>query len=104
MSEIKNIFDETNWLDAEGYPEGTKIKTLREEDGYKTAVLKLPKGFQMEAHSHITTEQHFVLKGEYEIQGEVFKVGSYQLIHSGVDHGPSTSNNGVTILVIWEKR
>lgn len=104
MAKIINIFDESNWEDAEGYPERTKIKILREEDGYKTAVLKLPKGFQMEAHSHVTTEQHFVLKGEYKIQGEAFKEGSYQLIHGGVDHGPFTSKDGSTILVIWEKK
>ena len=56
MAEIINIFDEDNWQVAEGYPGGTEMKILRDEDGYKTAALRLPKGLQMEAHSHVTTE------------------------------------------------
>ena len=31
MIHIKNIYDELGWEKAEGYPVGTRIKTLRDE-------------------------------------------------------------------------
>ncbi len=102
MKKLMNLFEESNWEDATGYPEGTKRKVLRDENNRKTVLLKLPKGFSMGAHSHITTEQHFVLKGEYSSDGEVYPVGSYQLFSAGDEHGPFKSENGALILVVWD--
>jgi len=102
MIHIKNIYDELGWEKAEGYPEGTKIKTLRDEDGAKTILLKLPKGFHMVAHTHIYNEQHLVLEGEYESEGKVYPSGTYRLIHAHKNHGPFTSKAGATILIIWD--
>jgi len=56
---------------ANGYPEGTKIKILRNKNGYKTVLLKFQKGFYMKAHSHMYNEQHLILDGEYESEGEI---------------------------------
>ena len=51
------------WQEAgKGYPSGTKIKALRDDDGGRTVILLLPKGFIMEGHSHIYSEQPFFLK------------------------------------------
>ena len=86
MINLINLFDQRNWEEAENYPEGTLKKTLRDDNGDRTILLKLPKGFKMESHSHITTEQHFVLKGEYISE----------------DHGPFRSKNGALVLVIWD--
>ena len=61
MKELINIYDVLGWEEAEGYPKGTRIKTLRDEDGAKTVLLKLPKEFMIEPHSHLSTEQHFVI-------------------------------------------
>ncbi|HET56588.1 MAG TPA: hypothetical protein ENN33_15440, partial [Ignavibacteria bacterium] len=69
MTNIKNIYDEFGWEEASGYQVGTRIKTLRDEDGFKTVLLKLPKGFHMDSHTHIYNEQHIVLEGEYESEG-----------------------------------
>ncbi len=102
MKKLMNLFEESNWEDAAGYPEGTKRKVLRDENNRKTVLLKLPKGFSMGAHSHITTEQHFVLKGEYSSDGEVYPVGSYQIFSAGDEHGPFKSENGALILVVWD--
>jgi len=102
MKKLMNLFEESNWEDATGYPEGTKRKVLRDENNRKTVLLKLPKGFSMGAHSHITTEQHFVLKGEYSSDGEVYPVGAYQLFSAGDEHGPFKSENGALILVVWD--
>jgi anti-sigma factor ChrR (cupin superfamily) len=99
---VKNIYDEAGWENADGYPKGTLIKTLRDEDGMKTILLKLPAGFNTEAHSHIFNEQHFVLKGEYESEGKLYSEGTYRLINAHKNHGPFTSKKGAVVLIIWD--
>jgi len=102
MENLKNIYDELHWEEAQGYPIGTRMKTLRDENGHKTVLVKLPQGFSAQAHSHIFDEQHLVISGEYESEGEVFSSGTYRIIHAGEDHGPFTSKNGAIVLVIWD--
>jgi anti-sigma factor ChrR (cupin superfamily) len=102
MKELSVNYKEMEWSDATGYPTVTKIKILREEGKSKTFLLKLPEGFDEEAHSHITTEQHFVLDGEYESNGKKYGPGSYRLIPARTDHGPFISEHGATIFVILD--
>jgi len=102
MSHIRDIYDETGWEEAVSYSHGTKIKTLRDEDGAKTVLLKFPKGFHIEEHTHIYNEQHLVLEGEYESGGKVYSAGTYRLIHARNNHGPFTSKGGAIVLVIWD--
>ena len=90
------------WQDAsDTYTPGTKIKVLRDDEGGRTILLQLPEGFRMEGHSHTMNEQHYVLKGQYELDGRTCGVGTYQLIHSEMRHGPITSATGAEILVVW---
>ena len=103
MKKIMNLFDDLNWENADEYFNGTKRKTLRDEDGRKTILLKLPKGFNMPPHTHVTTEQNFVLDGEYTYKGEVFAKGSYQIFSPHDEHGPFESKEGALILIIWDK-
>ena len=65
MKHVTNIYDELGWKKAKGYPVGTRIKTLRDENDAKTILLKLPIGFHLDSHTHIYNEQHIVLEGEY---------------------------------------
>jgi anti-sigma factor ChrR (cupin superfamily) len=102
MKELSINYEDMEWSEATGYPAGTKMKLLREEGSARTFLLKLPAGFNMEAHSHIAAEQHFVLKGEYESEGQKYGVGTYRFIPSQINHGPFTSKRGAEILVIWE--
>lgn len=102
MKNLINLFEDSNWEFAEGYPKGTEKKVLRDENNRQTILLKLPKGFRMEAHSHITTEQHFVLEGEYSSDGEAYPTGSYQIFSAGDEHGPFESENGALVLIIWD--
>lgn len=102
MKKIINIYDQLHWDEANGYPKGTRIKVLRDENGAKTILLKLPKEFHIESHSHVTAEQHFILEGEYESEGQVYGAGSYKLIHAHADHGPFTSKNGALVLVVYD--
>ncbi len=102
MKNFVNLFDNQKWEDAEEYPDGTKRKLLRDEYGAKTVLLKFPAGFNMAPHSHITTEQHFVLEGEYNSNGHLYGAGSYQIFYPHEEHGPYESKNGALILVIWD--
>jgi len=103
MKESVNLFEDKNWEDADNYPSGTKRKVLRNEDGIRTILLKLPKGFYMPPHSHVVTEQDFVLEGEYISNGKVYTKGSYQLFAPHDEHGPFESKKGALILVVWDK-
>jgi len=102
MKNLINLFDQLNWEKADNYPEGTFKKTLRDEDGAKTILLKMPAGFKMELHSHITTEQNLVLKGAFTYNGKTYHEGSYQLFKAHEDHGPFYSKDGALVLVIWD--
>ena len=102
MKNLINLFDELNWEVADNYPVGTLKKILRDENNVMTILLKLPKGFNMEPHSHVTTEQHFVLKGAYTSEGVTYQEGSYQIFHAHEFHGPFKSKNGALVLVIWD--
>jgi len=104
MVDISLNCNSMEWHDAgDSYHHGTKIKVLRDDKRGKTIILQLPKGFKMEHHSHIRTEQHFILKGQYEIAGKTYSRGTYQLIQSKMTHGPFTSETGAEILVIWHQ-
>ena len=102
MENMMNLYDNLNWEKYDDYTQGTLRKVLRDEDGAKTVLLKLPAGFYMAPHSHITVEQHFVLDGEYESRGKIYKKGAYQIFTKGDEHGPYKSDQGALILVIWD--
>jgi len=104
MEEMTINYEKMKWTDAPGYPEASKIKILREGgpgEG-KSFLRKIKRGFKMEGHSHTTLEQHFVLQGEYESEGKIYKAGTYRLIPKHETHGPFTSSKGAVILVIWD--
>jgi len=102
MKNLMNLFDDLNWEDTVDYFNGTKRKVLRDENGAKTVLLKLPKGFNMSPHSHVVTEQNFVLEGEYTSNGKKFSKGSYQIFSPHDEHGPFESKEGALILVVWD--
>ncbi|MEA3446971.1 MAG: cupin domain-containing protein [Bacteroidota bacterium] len=102
MEQAKNALSNEDWIQADGYQKGTYAKILRDENGGKTMLLQLPKGFYMPPHSHITTEQHFVLDGEYISNDVTYTVGTYQRFAPGDEHGPFSSETGALILVCWD--
>ena len=99
---VRNLFETSNWEDAIGYHDGTLRTVLRDDANGKTILLKLPPGFYMAPHSHLTTEEHFILDGSYEINGETFGKGSYQIFEPHSEHGPFYSKDGALVLVMWD--
>jgi len=102
MKNLVNLFDEMGWEKAQDYPEGTLMKTLRDNDNGRTILLKLAGGFKLGSHSHIVTEQHLVLKGSYTSDARTYSEGSYQIYSPHEEHGPFESQDGALILVIWD--
>jgi anti-sigma factor ChrR (cupin superfamily) len=106
MKELSLNYQEMEWEEARGYPPGTLMKVLRRDEKGEplTVLLKIGEGFEMEGHSHMGTEQHFVLEGEYESEGRVFGVESYRLIPMRASHGPFRSQKGAVILILWDEK
>lgn len=102
MPELRLDTNQMAWEEAASYPSGTETKVLREEGEMRAILLKLPPGFQMNAHTHIFGEQHFVLEGRYETGGKEYGPGTYKYIPAHTNHGPYISHTGAVILVIWE--
>lgn len=103
MKNFIDLFSNLDWENAGEYPEGTRIKTLRNSDQGRTILLKIHKGFKMGAHSHVVTEQHLVLKGSYTSDSKTYSEGSYQIYDPHEEHGPFESPEGALILVIWDR-
>ncbi len=104
MEEIVHATSQMDWEAAPGYPPGTEAKVLREgrKDRAWTILLKLPPGWEMGNHAHTRPEQHYVLEGEYEVDGQVFSAGIYRFIPPDTHHGPFFSCEGAVILVVWD--
>jgi len=102
MKEVSINYEEMEWEDAQGYPEGVEIKILHKAGKSQTFLLKLPAGFNMQDHAHIATEQHFVLDGDYESESKKYSFGSYRYIPAKVNHGPFISEHGAIVLVVWK--
>ena len=104
MEEVAVSASEIAWEKAIGYPAGTARKVLRRspEGEPRTALLRLDPGFEMDAHSHVHLEHHYVIEGEYESQGRRYPAGSYRMIPGHANHGPFRSTTGAVIFVIWE--
>ena len=103
MSEITVNASAMDWKKADRYPAGAQWKLLRTDPEGRpgSALLKLEPGFEMDPHSHIYSEHHYVLEGEYESQGVRYPAGTYRMIPAHRDHGPFRSTAGALIFVVW---
>ena len=95
--------NDLEWQPARSYPEGTEEKVLSAGGKMvpRTILLKLPPGWTMKAHSHVFTELHYVLEGEYTSQDESYSKGTLRVIPKEVEHGFFTTAAGAIILVTW---
>jgi anti-sigma factor ChrR (cupin superfamily) len=102
MEEINISAIDIDWQPAEGYPAGAMQKVLHDgaDSTPRTILLKMQPGWMMNAHSHVHTEMHYVLEGDYESQDEVYPAGAFRLIPAHTDHGPFTTLGGAVVLVI----
>ena len=103
MKEIHVNTADIEWQDAISYPAGVKEKVLCDGSGNapKSCLLKIKPEWEMDGHTHVFTELHYVMEGEYESQGRIYPAGTFRMIPKHVNHGPFKTISGVTILVIW---
>lgn len=103
---MKQITIDTNkieWQEADGYPQGTKIKILRRDESGQTVMLQLQPGFEISGHTHTRNEEHYVLDGQYEIGDKIYFQGTYQFFPADTSHGPFTSQTGAILLISWHE-
>ncbi|MFH2001114.1 MAG: cupin domain-containing protein [Planctomycetota bacterium] len=103
MNTVSVNANDMKWQASESYPAGAEQKVLSIGGTIvpRTILLKIPSGWSMDVHSHIHTELHYVLEGEYESKHETFRAGTFRVIPKAVEHGPFTSKTGAIILVSW---
>jgi hypothetical protein len=101
MKKVYNIHEDAYWVDAQGYPEGTKLKVLFDQGGVKTFLLQTPAGFNMAAHSHTHFEQHLVLQGEHTMNGQIYKQGTYRCYSPDEFIESIETKEGALILVMF---
>jgi len=103
MDEVQINVAELEWEPAPGYPVDTRWKVLRRDarGNPATVLLMLPPGLEIDNHSHVTLEQHYVLEGAYESSSAEYAAGSYRMIPPHTDHGPFRSKSGALVLVMW---
>jgi anti-sigma factor ChrR (cupin superfamily) len=102
MRELFICADDIDWRPAEGYPEGAMQKSLYDGSdlALRCMLLKVQPGWTMGEHSHIGTEMHYILEGEYSNRGKTFSAGSFAVIPAHTNHGPFNTAQGAVILVI----
>jgi anti-sigma factor ChrR (cupin superfamily) len=103
MNAVTINVNNLRWHPAEMYPAGAEEKVLSagSTNEPRTILLRIPPGWGMDAHSHVFTELHYVLEGEYESQGETYPSGTFRVIPKEVEHGPFATKTGAIILVTW---
>jgi anti-sigma factor ChrR (cupin superfamily) len=103
MKAVKTNVNDLDWQPAVEYPDNAEEKVLSQGDTVapRAILLRIPSGWNMNRHSHRYAELHYVLEGSYESQGDVYSAGTFRMIPREVEHGPFSSRNGATILVVW---
>lgn len=103
MDEIVRHISELRGEQSELFPGDAEIVILRDDPEAGTTLLaRLPAGGKVEAHTHFGAVQHFVLRGECESHGRVFKAGTYRLLPGEADVASITSRDGADILIIYD--
>lgn len=92
------------WEDLDAFPGNAKAKVLREEPegGAKTMLVRLAVGTKIAEHVHTAAVQHYVIEGEYESEGTVYRAGTYRLIAAHEPSAPITTRGGCVMLMIYD--
>ena len=86
------------------FPGRVEAMTLCEEEhgGARTILVSLPPGGTVEAHCHLGPVQHFLLGGDYELEGKTFEAGTYQLFPAHANVGEITTKQGALLLIVYD--
>ena len=89
---------ETGWKPA---GEGIRLRTLsaRQPGGRVAMLMEMQPGAIMPAHVHETDEECYVIAGEFEMGGEVYRSGDFLVARKGSLHPPVTTATGCLVLL-----
>ncbi|MCO6429440.1 MAG: cupin domain-containing protein [Deltaproteobacteria bacterium] len=92
------------WERLTEFPGEGEVKYLRHHEPNKasTILVRLPAGGCISPHGHTAAVQHYVLEGEYESEGKIYGAGTYRLLSGRSDAAEITTQNGVTILMVYD--
>lgn len=95
---------EMHWEATTDFPGAAEVKVLRDDGTGKatTMIVRLHPGGRATPHSHIGGVQHYILEGEYESGGDIYGAGTYRLLPGHADIPEISTQNGVTILMIYD--
>jgi hypothetical protein len=95
---------EMAWQEFSEFPGTAEVKFLRDEGRGKarTMLIRLHAGGKVTPHAHVAPVQHYILEGEYESEGRICGAGTYRLLPGHADVGDISTQNGVTILMVYD--
>ncbi|HEY7317261.1 MAG TPA: cupin domain-containing protein [Candidatus Binatia bacterium] len=104
MAELTLYTPEMTWEQLPLVPGDAEVKVLRSEaeGGARTLLVRLQPGGKIVPHSHLAAVQHYVLDGEYETEGKIFRAGAYRLLPKEADVGTISTPRGTIILMIYD--
>jgi hypothetical protein len=95
---------EMPWETLTEFPGEGDVKRLRDQGPGEgmTVIVRLHPDGHITPHSHTAAVQHYVLEGEYESEGKVYGAGTYRVLPGGADVADISTQNGATILMIYD--
>lgn len=91
--------DEPGWFDLG--PPGIRVRVLFRDPNRRsqTLLMEVAPGATLPSHGHDDAEECFVVRGEFESFGRVFRAGDYVRAPAGSHHGVSRSATGCLLLL-----
>lgn len=95
--------DEGGW---ERDPLGFMVRRLHRDpaDGRVTSLVRMPLGGRYPRHRHASTEELYLLEGDFTVEGERLRPGDYCAAAPETIHGDTTSEGGCTFIVVTSER
>ncbi|MEO7298169.1 MAG: cupin domain-containing protein [Verrucomicrobiota bacterium] len=105
MPGFKYIFsdDKGDWIPLKVPGASVKLLSLDAANGYAVVLGKLEAGASYPPHTHINTEQVFMLSGDLHIGAQRLGPGDFHQADGGTRHEVNYSETGCTILAIISK-
>ena len=95
---------EMPWEKLTEFPGEGEVKRLRDQGSGMgmTLIVRLPAHGHITPHAHTAAVQHYVLEGEYQSEGRVYRAGTHRLLPGGADVADISTQNGATVLMIYD--
>lgn len=85
---------------------GVSVRRLfvNPERHYATVLVRMDAGVSFPKHRHSETEECYVLPGDIQMGGQVFRAGDYIRVEAGSIHEGIYTESGCTLLILSSQR